>query len=56
MQIIYRWKLNFSTLALCIPARFDVIPSTMLAATFTDIDHLVGLCLQAEGNQFQHLP
>jgi hypothetical protein len=32
-----------------------VITPATLAATFVNMDSLVGLCLQEEGNQYYHL-
>jgi hypothetical protein len=49
----------FGTLTRCLPAcpvrtisfSLKTLPA-MLAATFANSERLVGLCLQAEGNQF----
>jgi hypothetical protein len=35
--------------------KFAAIAPAMLAQTLANIEPLVGLCLQAEGNKFQHL-
>jgi hypothetical protein len=37
-------------------AGIPAIPPVMLAAAFANTERLVGLCLRAEGNQFQRLP
>jgi hypothetical protein len=34
---------------------FPTTPSAMLAALFAGVERHVNLCLQAQGNQYQHL-
>jgi hypothetical protein len=38
----------------CAISAIAAVPSAMLTAIFLNVEHRVGLCVQAEENQFQH--